>query len=121
MGLGKTIIFYYYEYFRIKQLSVEAYCSYIRSYSAYPTELKPIFHVKKLHLGHLAKSFGIREKPSDFLKQRDDLRWAIKREDAGAVVDAETKKRTNERRERRQKEVKKKINQLIISEFDAGI
>ena len=90
---------------RLKKLAIEAYCSFIRSYSAYPTELKPIFHVKKLHLGHLAKSFGIREKPTDFLQSRDDLSWARKREDAGVVIDSETKRKQSERREKRKTEV----------------
>ena len=107
--------------FRLKKLAIEAYCSFIRSYSAYPTELKPIFHVKKLHLGHLAKSFGIREKPTDFLQSRDDLSWARKREDAGAVIDSETKRKQSERREKRKTEVKKKIQNLVISEFGDGL
>ena len=77
----------------MKKLAIEAYCSFIRSYSAYPSELKPIFHIKKLHLGHLAKAFGIREKPSDFLASRSDLSWATKREDAGAKIDQDVKRK----------------------------
>ena len=77
--------------------------------------------MKKLHLGHLAKSFGIREKPSDFLKERNDLSWAVKREDAGAHIDADLKRKAMERKEKRSKEVKQKIQNLVISEFDAGI
>jgi len=105
----------------LKKLAIEAYCSFIRSYSAYPSELKTIFHIKKLHLGHLAKSFGIREKPSDFLSSRADLSWAVRREDAGAYVDQDAKKKQMARKEKRRMEVNKKINDLVISEFDAGI
>uniref|UniRef100_A0A8C5P1U0 ATP-dependent RNA helicase n=1 Tax=Jaculus jaculus TaxID=51337 RepID=A0A8C5P1U0_JACJA len=39
--------------------------SFIRAYSTYPRELKPIFHVRSLHLGHVAKSFGLRDAPSN--------------------------------------------------------
>uniref|UniRef100_A0A8C5APW8 ATP-dependent RNA helicase n=1 Tax=Gadus morhua TaxID=8049 RepID=A0A8C5APW8_GADMO len=37
--------------------------SFLRSYTAYPTALKHIFHIRSLHLGHAAKSFGLRDAP----------------------------------------------------------
>ena len=37
--------------------------SFIRAYTTYPQELKHIFHVRALHLGHVAKSFGLRDAP----------------------------------------------------------
>uniref|UniRef100_V9KI40 ATP-dependent RNA helicase n=1 Tax=Callorhinchus milii TaxID=7868 RepID=V9KI40_CALMI len=37
--------------------------SYIRAYATYPSDLKHIFYVKNLHLGHAAKSFGLRDAP----------------------------------------------------------
>jgi ATP-dependent RNA helicase DDX31/DBP7 len=36
----------------------------IGAYSTYPAEFKDIFHVKNLHLGHMAKSFALRDAPS---------------------------------------------------------
>ncbi|XP_062938439.1 probable ATP-dependent RNA helicase DDX31 isoform X2 [Cynocephalus volans] len=39
--------------------------SFIRAYATYPRELKPIFHVRSLHLGHVAKSFGLRDAPQN--------------------------------------------------------
>ncbi|XP_053138597.1 probable ATP-dependent RNA helicase DDX31 isoform X2 [Hemicordylus capensis] len=39
--------------------------SFIRSYAAYPASLKHVFHVRSLHLGHVAKSFGLRDAPSN--------------------------------------------------------
>ncbi|XP_072015132.1 ATP-dependent DNA helicase DDX31-like [Amphiura filiformis] len=45
-------------------LAKKAFQSFIRSYATYPSSLKHIFHVKKLHLGHVAKSFALREAPS---------------------------------------------------------
>ncbi|XP_066222908.1 ATP-dependent DNA helicase DDX31 [Saccopteryx leptura] len=38
--------------------------SFIRSYATYPRHLKHIFHVRALHLGHVAKSFGLRDAPA---------------------------------------------------------
>ena len=36
----------------------------MRSYSCYTRDLKHIFHLKNLHLGHVAKSFGLRQSPN---------------------------------------------------------
>lgn len=38
--------------------------SFVRAYTTHPTSLKHVFHIKSLHLGHLAASFGLREAPS---------------------------------------------------------
>lgn len=41
-------------------LAGQAFRSSVRAYAAYPSQMKRIFHVKKLHLGHLAYSFCLR-------------------------------------------------------------
>ncbi|KAG6880208.1 hypothetical protein C0992_003872 [Termitomyces sp. T32_za158] len=41
----------------------KAYLSHIRAYATHPANEKHIFHVRHLHLGHLAKSFALREAP----------------------------------------------------------
>ncbi|XP_063288558.1 probable ATP-dependent RNA helicase DDX31 [Pelobates fuscus] len=43
--------------------------SYIRSYATYPKNLKHIFHIRSLHLGHVAKSFGLRDAPHNLSHQ----------------------------------------------------
>ncbi|MEE6505401.1 hypothetical protein FKM82_005515 [Ascaphus truei] len=43
--------------------------SYIRSYATYPKSLKHIFHIRSLHLGHVAKSFGLRDAPHNLSQQ----------------------------------------------------
>ncbi|KAL1825329.1 hypothetical protein DCAR_0313477 [Daucus carota subsp. sativus] len=48
----------------LKKLAMSAFCSWVRAYSAHRGELKSIFMVKKLHLGHVAKSFALKEQPS---------------------------------------------------------
>lgn len=40
-----------------------AYQSFVRAYASYPSSLKSIFHIKNLHLGHVAKSFGLSDAP----------------------------------------------------------
>jgi hypothetical protein len=37
----------------------------LSSENRYPTHLKRVFHVKNLHYGHVAKSFALREAPTD--------------------------------------------------------
>ncbi|XVF81988.1 hypothetical protein PTKIN_Ptkin16aG0006900 [Pterospermum kingtungense] len=49
---------------KIKKLAKDAFCSWVRAYTAHRGDLKRIFMVKKLHLGHVAKSFALKEQPS---------------------------------------------------------
>ena len=61
--------FYIEEYVEKKSecqvLARKAYLSFLRSYSCYSSDMKRIFHLKNLHIGHVAKSFGLREAPKD--------------------------------------------------------
>lgn len=45
-------------------LARNAYLSHLRAYATHPSNEKHIFHVKHLHLGHLAKAFALREAPA---------------------------------------------------------
>jgi hypothetical protein len=63
----------------------KAYISYIRSYSTYSSELKSIFYVKNLHLGHVAKCFGLREAPKEIAdSEHKSLQQNAKRRQNGA-------------------------------------
>ncbi|KAI5478314.1 hypothetical protein MNV49_005269 [Pseudohyphozyma bogoriensis] len=44
-------------------LARNAFASHIRAYATHPAAEKSMFNTKALHLGHLAKSFGMREAP----------------------------------------------------------
>ncbi|PJF19823.1 Dbp7p [Paramicrosporidium saccamoebae] len=44
-------------------LAKSAYLSFIRAYATHPTVEKSIFHIKKLHLGHIAATFLLDEAP----------------------------------------------------------
>ncbi|CAJ1975729.1 unnamed protein product [Sphenostylis stenocarpa] len=46
------------------ELAKKAFCSWVRAYTAHRGELKRIFMIKKLHLGHVAKSFALKQQPS---------------------------------------------------------
>merc|ERR1712141_301528 len=53
----------------LKTIAEGAFRSFIQSYAAYPSHLKEIFHVKRLHLGHIAKSFALRAAPRQMKNQ----------------------------------------------------
>lgn len=45
-------------------LARTAFLAYIRAYATHPASERAVFHVQKLHLGHLAKAFALREAPN---------------------------------------------------------
>jgi ATP-dependent RNA helicase DDX31/DBP7 len=49
---------------KYKELAKRAFSSFVRAYGTHPKEEKEWFNIKSLHLGHVAKSFGLREAPS---------------------------------------------------------
>jgi len=55
---------------KVAEQARTAFYSHIRAYATHPTAEKHIFHVRNLHLGHLAKAFALREAPSEIKKPR---------------------------------------------------
>ncbi|XP_057537144.1 DEAD-box ATP-dependent RNA helicase 17 isoform X2 [Amaranthus tricolor] len=49
---------------KLNKMAKAAFVSWVRAYTAHKAELKRIFTVKKLHLGHVAKSFALKDQPS---------------------------------------------------------
>ncbi|GAB4822270.1 hypothetical protein N2152v2_009316 [Parachlorella kessleri] len=68
---------------RLMHLGEDAFRSYVRAYATHSTELKPIFHIKSLHLGHVAHSFALRERPS--LVGKSSSKTALKKRKAEAA------------------------------------
>ena len=108
----------------LHELACQAYVSYIRSYASYPKDIRHIFSFKALHLGHIAKSYALRDPPTK-ITGLGKGNW-VKKE--------ETRKKDEWKRERTIKKdelqreqtiiraQKKRINQksLIVSEFSSG-
>lgn len=85
----------------------QALQSFIRSYTTYPRHLKHIFHVRALHLGHVAKSFGLRDAPQNL----------------GAPA-VKKKKTTNLRRPglaRKTQRNQQRLAELLRSEYASGM
>ncbi|XP_069842597.1 ATP-dependent DNA helicase DDX31 isoform X2 [Dendropsophus ebraccatus] len=82
--------------------------SYIRSYATYPRDLKHIFHVRSLHLGHVAKSFGLRDAPHNLSQQ---------------LSGTKKQKAMKNKRNDRQKTVrtKQRFSDLLTSEYSSGL
>ncbi|KDQ27681.1 hypothetical protein PLEOSDRAFT_1076765 [Pleurotus ostreatus PC15] len=59
------------------ELARKAYLSHMRAYSTHPTNEKHIFHIRHLHLGHLAKSFALRDAPNAIGTQAKPTKWEI--------------------------------------------
>lgn len=92
------------------QAAKKALQSFLRSYTAYPSSLKHIFHIRSVHLGHAAKSFGLRDAPQDLgssgaAKGRQGPRG----QDKGP--DQRSKKQTS----------KERMASLMRSEFSSGV
>ena len=47
----------------VRKVAKDAFRAHVRAYAAHPSVAKSIFHVKRLHLGHLAASFGLKQTP----------------------------------------------------------
>lgn len=50
------------------QFAKDAYLAYLRAYAVHSKETKHIFQPRKLHLGHVARAFALREAPSAISK-----------------------------------------------------
>lgn len=55
-------------------LSLTAYVSWVRYYSNFQKELRNIFCIKAIHLGHYAKCLGLSEAPKQLLQYHTDTK-----------------------------------------------
>ncbi len=94
-----------------------AYLSTVRAYATHASGEKQIFHIKRLHLGHLASTFGLSQPPTSFAahKQKEGTKRAL-----------DTTKGAMGKRPRRQggmtrpKSKMGKTGHGTVSEFGAG-
>ncbi|GAA5845070.1 hypothetical protein JCM9279_005425 [Rhodotorula babjevae] len=61
-----------------------AFQAHVRAYATHPSAEKSIFNTKALHLGHLAKSFGMREAPGHAAPTKGGKKGANSRSTGGA-------------------------------------
>lgn len=66
----------------MKQRAVAAYQAYCRAYATHAKEVRYFFHVKNLHLGHVARAFTLSDKPAEFSALMADVK-GVRNEEAG--------------------------------------
>ncbi|KAF8476959.1 P-loop containing nucleoside triphosphate hydrolase protein [Kalaharituber pfeilii] len=54
----------------LHQLAKRAWTSHVRAYATHEAGERDMFDVRKLHMGHLAKGFGLRERPGEIAQQQ---------------------------------------------------
>ncbi|KAA8901431.1 P-loop containing nucleoside triphosphate hydrolase protein [Sphaerosporella brunnea] len=69
----------------IGQLAAKAWGSHIRAYTTHVSSEKAIFNHRGLHYGHLAKSFGLREKPTAIKVPNNEVGGGAAKGKAGKV------------------------------------
>lgn len=47
------------------ELARKAFQSHVRAYATHPSDEKHMFHIRNLHIGHLAKAFALRDAPGN--------------------------------------------------------
>lgn len=82
----------------LKRLAVAGFQSYCRAYATHAREVRYFFHVKNLHLGHVARAFVLGDKPAELNQMMAEIRAAKAANDA---EDEENKK--NERHDSKKK------------------
>ncbi|KAG2132417.1 P-loop containing nucleoside triphosphate hydrolase protein, partial [Suillus bovinus] len=60
------------------ELARRAFTSHMRAYATHPSNEKHIFHVRHLHIGHLAKAFALREAPKTITDGKNKVTGASK-------------------------------------------
>ena len=70
-------------------LARSAYQAHIRAYTTHLSSEREIFNVRKIHLGHLAKAFALREAPAEVVAaaKRQRMKDAERRVRKGVRVD----------------------------------
>ncbi|XP_048777011.1 probable ATP-dependent RNA helicase DDX31 [Ostrea edulis] len=98
---------------KMSQMARKAFQSFVRAYATYPSSMKTIFHIKNLHLGHLAKSFGLRDAPSNIRDKTGKHKMSLKKQ----------KTKTKQKRFGSDSDTHRKplSSSVTISEFSSGL
>uniref|UniRef100_A0A8B9H7W9 ATP-dependent RNA helicase n=2 Tax=Astyanax mexicanus TaxID=7994 RepID=A0A8B9H7W9_ASTMX len=92
------------------QAAKKALQSFVRAYTAYPSALKHIFHIRNLHLGHAAKSFGLRDAPQGLSAATGNSK---EKKNKGKAKDSKRPSKTLTPKQR--------VAKLIRSEYTSGL
>lgn len=94
------------------QTAKSALQCFLRAYTTYPSSLKHIFHIRMLHLGHAAKSFGLRDAPQG-------LASSISTNPANSKHSKKAKDKAKS--PPKKLTANQRVSNLMRSEFDSGM
>ncbi|KAG0367060.1 P-loop containing nucleoside triphosphate hydrolase protein [Gamsiella multidivaricata] len=100
-----------------------AFWAFVKSYATHPSSEKHIFHIKNLHLGHIAKSFALREAPSDIPQPKKKKGAAVRPGGKSEEVDETRANRKSQKEREKEERTKPRIvlkRKNDVSEFAVG-
>lgn len=89
----------------LKQLAVTGFQSYCRAYATHAREVRYFFHVRNLHLGHVARAFVLGDKPAELSQMMAEIKAAKAANDA----EDETNKKTRRQDSRKKGDIAQAI------------
>ncbi|XBW37617.1 hypothetical protein QEN19_003198 [Hanseniaspora menglaensis] len=92
----------------LKQSATNGFISHIRAYTTHIAKEKKYFNVKFIHLGHLCKAFGLREKPKQLSYSGNTNKKPQRKRKFGELTDSEDQFNTDSDDEDYKKENKLK-------------
>ncbi|KLJ11528.1 ATP-dependent RNA helicase DBP7 [Blastomyces silverae] len=107
----------------ILEMARRAYQSHIRAYATHIASERDMFNIKDLHLGHLAKSFALRDRPAKInvpglRPGKEDTKKEFKADRKGARDGAQASKGTNTSDAARKMRAKMKEHMAGANEFN---
>lgn len=104
-------------------LILECCQAYVRSYATHSKAVQKLLHVGQLHLGHLAKSFALKETPTTIARQQKKTLVQKKRVKRGTGLQQANPKRQKQGLEQSQQQ---QMNMMMhaangVSEFSAAL
>jgi ATP-dependent RNA helicase DDX31/DBP7 len=99
-----------------------AFWAFVKSYATHPSSEKYIFHIKNLHLGHIAKSFALREAPSDIPQPKKKRAKASIGKKTEEVDETRANRKSQKEREKEERTKPKIVlkRKNDVSEFAVG-
>ena len=98
----------------LSTLAKDAFRAHVRAYATFPSDYKHIFHVKRLHLGHVASAFGLKEAPGLIGK-------SATRERLQAAKDKKRKESVKAKKEAQEKRKRKAANKMAPRKAARGM
>lgn len=85
---------------KMKHLAVSGFQAYCRAYATHAKEVRYFFHVRNLHLGHVARAFTLSGKPAEFSEMMAEIKKAKAETETRERKDKSTKDNLSKQKRR---------------------